>query len=77
MSKTSRSGFATQERLNERGTLGRFDVLRLVLRTQPPSLPIAFAKSNFRNGGANLLVCYDSQQGIATILEITFGNWSN
>jgi len=32
------------------------------------------AKSNFRNGGANLRVCPDSRQGIATISEITFGN---
>jgi hypothetical protein len=31
------------------------------------------AKSNFRNGGANLRVCLDSRQGIATISEITFG----
>jgi len=34
----------------------------------------AFAKSNFRNGGANLRVCLDSRQGIATVSEITFGN---
>jgi hypothetical protein len=33
-----------------------------------------FAKSDFRNGGANLRVCLDSPQGIATISEITFGN---
>jgi hypothetical protein len=37
----------------------------------------AFAKSNFRNGGANLPVCLDSLQGIATLPEITFGNQSN
>jgi hypothetical protein len=36
-----------------------------------------FAKRNFRNGGANLLVCLDFPQGIATISEITFGNQSN
>jgi hypothetical protein len=34
------------------------------------------AKSNFRNGGANLQVCLDSPQGIATISEITFGKQS-
>jgi len=34
------------------------------------------AKSNFRNGGANLPVCHDSRQGIATISEITFGKYS-
>src|SRR5579864_2878233 len=37
---------------------------------------ILFAKSNFRKGGANLPVCLDSPQGIATISEITFGNQS-
>ena len=35
----------------------------------------AIAKSSFRNGGANLLVCLDSRQGIATISEITFGKY--
>ena len=34
------------------------------------------AKSNFRKGGANLPVCLDSRQGIATISEITFGKCS-
>ena len=37
---------------------------------------MVFAKSNFRNGGANLRVCLDSPQGIATISEITFGKQS-
>ena len=40
-------------------------------------MALVFAKSNFRNGGANLPVCLDSRQGIATISEITFGNQSN
>jgi hypothetical protein len=48
---------------------------------------IVFAKSNFQNGGANpcravasrrrMPVCLDSPQGIATFLEITFGNQFN
>jgi len=40
-------------------------------------LPGLFAKSNFRNGGANLRVYLDSPQGITTISEIHFGNHSN
>src|SRR5215472_15205475 len=35
------------------------------------------AKSNFRKGGANLPVCLDSPQGIATISEIAFGDCSS
>jgi hypothetical protein len=35
-----------------------------------------FVKNNFRNGGANLPVCLDSPQGIATISEIIFDSRS-
>jgi hypothetical protein len=34
---------------------------------------IVLAKSNFRIGGANLRVCLNSPQGIATISGIAFG----
>jgi len=37
---------------------------------------LTVAKSDFRKGGANLPVCLDSPQGIATVSEITFGNQS-
>ena len=37
---------------------------------------IASAKNNFQNGGANLPVCLDSPQGIATIWETVFGSQS-
>jgi len=50
----------------------------MTLSLESRSIGQAFigVKSNFRKGGANLLVCLDAQQGVATFSEITFGKQS-